>query len=143
MSLQSGTDTPSKRSSRAYARKVRSRAPEGAKFDRSDARTRHARPTETKPFSRIKKSIDSGGLLINLVTTSDSPLDRQGFIQLLLDLWGDRVEGILHTINDDVGERVEAREGQSEVIYGNEVIHEKLHGLTFGISQIFKFLPRE
>ena len=94
-------------------------------------------PPKRKGFFRflvVRKSIDSGGLLINLVTTSDSPLDRQGFIQLLLDLWGDRVEGILHTINDDVGERVEAREGQSEVIYGNEVIHEKLHGLTFGIS---------
>ena len=94
-------------------------------------------PPKRKGFFRffvVRKSVDTGGLLINLVTTSDSPLDRDGFIKLLLDLWGDRVEGILHTINDDVGERVEAREGQSEIIFGNEVIHEKLHGLTFGIS---------
>ena len=56
------------------------------------------------------------------------------FVHLLVDLFGDRVEGVLHTINDDVGERVEAREGTSQVIHGNEVIHETLHGLTFGIS---------
>ena len=92
-------------------------------------------PTEwVLPVFVVRKSAANGGLLFNLVTTSDHPLDREGFVHLLVDLFGDRVEGVLHTINDDVGERVEAREGTSQVIHGNEVIHETLHGLTFGIS---------
>ena len=94
-------------------------------------------PPQRKGFFRffvVRKSAANGGLLFNLVTTSDHPLDREGFVHLLVDLFGDRVEGVLHTINDDVGERVEAREGTSQVIHGNEVIHETLHGLTFGIS---------
>ena len=53
---------------------------------------------------------------------------------LIRGLWGDRVQGILHTLNDDVGERVEAREGQSKVIWGNSTVTEVLHGLSFGIS---------
>ena len=49
-------------------------------------------------------------------------------------LWGDRVKGILHTLNDDKGERVEAREGSSRVIWGDSTVTEVLHGLSFGIS---------
>ena len=49
-------------------------------------------------------------------------------------LWGERVKGILHTINDDKGERVEAREGKSRVIWGESTVTEVLHGLSFGIS---------
>ena len=48
--------------------------------------------------------------------------------------WGDRVKGILHTLNDDKGERVEAREGLSRVIWGDSTVTEVLHGLSFGIS---------
>jgi len=50
------------------------------------------------------------------------------------ELWGDRIEGILHTINDDQGERVEARAGQSKVIFGKEKISEQINGLNFTIS---------
>ena len=57
----------------------------------------------------VRKSYADGGLLVNLVTTSDAPLDTEGFVALVRGLWGDRVQGILHTLNDDVGERVEAR----------------------------------
>jgi 23S rRNA (uracil-5-)-methyltransferase RumA len=61
-------------------------------------------------------------------------LDVDGFVDLIRQLWGDRVQGILHTLNDDVGERVEAREGQCKVIWGNSSVTEVLHGLSFGIS---------
>ena len=44
------------------------------------------------------------------------------------------MQGIIHTINDDKGERVEAREGESSVIWGASAITEMLHGLSFGIS---------
>ena len=61
-------------------------------------------------FLVVRKSYANDGLLVNLVTTSDAPLE-QGFVECIRGLWGDRVKGVLHTLNDDKGERVEAREG--------------------------------
>lgn len=94
-------------------------------------------PPKRKGFYRflvVRKSLHSGGLLVNIVTTSDAEFDHDGFVRLITELWGDRVEGILHTINDDVGERVEARAGNSTVIMGESAVTEVLHGLSFGIS---------
>jgi 23S rRNA (uracil-5-)-methyltransferase RumA len=85
-------------------------------------------------FLVVRKSYADDGLLVNLVTTSDAPLDERGFVDLIRGIWGDRVQGILHTVNDDKGERVEAREGMSRVIWGKSVVTEVLHGLSFGIS---------
>ena len=104
-------------------------------------------PPQRKGFFRflvVRKSYANDGLLVNLVTTSDAPLDTDGFIQCIRELWGERVKGILHTINDDKGERVEAREGQSKVIWGESTVTEVLHGLSFGISMasFFQTNPR-
>ena len=85
-------------------------------------------------FLVVRKSYANDGLLVNLVTTSDAPLDAEGFVECIRGLWGDRVKGILHTLNDDKGERVEAREGLSQVIWGDSTVTEVLHGLSFGIS---------
>ena len=85
-------------------------------------------------FLVVRKSYANDGLLVNLVTTSDAPLDAEGFVECIRGLWGDRVKGILHTLNDDKGERVEAREGLSRVIWGDSTVTEVLHGLSFGIS---------
>ncbi|MBI1268113.1 MAG: 23S rRNA (uracil(1939)-C(5))-methyltransferase RlmD [Cryomorphaceae bacterium] len=87
-------------------------------------------------FFVVRKSFAANKLLINLVTTSDnlSSFDRQGFVDKCLELWGDRVQGILHTINDDRGERVEAREGNSKVVYGELKIKERINDLDFSIS---------
>ena len=82
----------------------------------------------------VRKSHADNGLLVNLVTTSDAPLNVEGFVACIRGLWGDRVKGILHTINDDKGERVEAREGKPRVIWGESTVTEVLHGLSFGIS---------
>jgi 23S rRNA (uracil-5-)-methyltransferase RumA len=40
----------------------------------------------------------------------------------------------LHTINDDKGERVEARAGASTCIYGDPFVTETLHGLNFDVE---------
>ena len=85
-------------------------------------------------FLVVRKSHADNGLLVNLVTTSDAPLDVGGFVGCIRGLWGDRVKGILHTVNDDKGERVEAREGKPRVIWGESTVTEVLHGLSFGIS---------
>ena len=87
-------------------------------------------------FFVIRRSIANNTLLINIVTTSGGEKAFVGseFVEFILGLWGDRVAGILHTINDDIGERVEAREGLSKLIYGVDRITEELHGLKFDIS---------
>jgi len=85
-------------------------------------------------FLVVRKSYADQGLLVNLVTTSDAPLDEDGFVGLIRELWGERVKGILHTVNDDKGERVEARDGLPRVIWGESTVTEVLDGLSFGIS---------
>lgn len=87
-------------------------------------------------FFVVRKSFHSNKLLFNLVTTSDhlDEFDLDGFIATAKELWGDRIQGILHTINDDKGERVEARAGQSKVVYGEEKVSEQINGLNFSIS---------
>ena len=96
-------------------------------------------PPQRRGFFRffvVRRSIAENSLLINLVTTSggEGKFDPNEFVEFMKSLWGERVAGILHTINDDIGERVEARQGNSKLIFGRERITEKLHGLKFDIS---------
>lgn len=87
-------------------------------------------------FLTVRKSRANGGLLFNLVTSSDGieAFDREGFVAWLCNQFGERLVGVLHTINDDRGERVEARAGTSELIFGENHITETLHGLDFQIE---------
>jgi len=87
-------------------------------------------------FLVVRKSIANQGILVNLVTTSDD-LDRfasDAFVLWLRDRFGQRLVGVLHTINDDKGERVEARAGDSKCIYGVPYVTESLHGLEFDVE---------
>ena len=87
-------------------------------------------------FFVVRKSIAEDSLLINIVTTSGGEENflEEEFVDFIRGLWGERVAGILHTVNDDIGDRVEARAGNSKVIFGSERITEILHGLKFDIS---------
>ncbi len=87
-------------------------------------------------FLVVRKSISDQSLLFNLVTSSEGleKFSRDEFVGKMQELFGNRVAGILHSINDNTGERVEAREGISELIYGTNTITESLHGLEFDIS---------
>ena len=87
-------------------------------------------------FLVVRKSFDSDELLFNLVTTSpDLPkFDMDGFAALLKTLFGNRLAGILHTINDEIGDRTLATTGQSRLVYGKDKIVENLLGLNFEIS---------
>lgn len=96
-------------------------------------------PPKRKGFYRffvVRRSLAEDSLLINIVTTSEGEgqFVPEEFVKFIKELWGDRVAGILHTINDDIGERVEARAGASTLIFGRERITETLHGLKFDIS---------
>ena len=88
-------------------------------------------------FLVVRKSFAHDQLLVNLVTSSAGldAFDLAGFEDQIRHLFGpQRVAGILHTINDDTGERVEARAGTTRVLSGEERITEVLHGLSFDIS---------
>ncbi len=84
----------------------------------------------------VRKSYKTDELLFNLVTTSpDLPkFDLNKFANFLVDLFGDRVAGLLHTINDETGDRTIATSGSIDLVYGKDKIVEELLGLNFEIS---------
>jgi 23S rRNA (uracil-5-)-methyltransferase RumA len=97
-------------------------------------------------FLVVRKSFAEDKLLVQLVTTS-AGLDRfdlPGFVDCVRGLWGDRVAGVIHTVNDDTGERVEARDGQHRPVWGSDHIVERLGGLSFSIQMgsFFQTNPR-
>ena len=84
----------------------------------------------------IRKSFSENRLLINLVTSSESldSFDREGFVNKAVSIFGDRVAGIQHTINDDVADRAKIENGENKLLFGDPVITEEIHGLKFEIS---------
>ena len=84
----------------------------------------------------VRKSYKTNELLFNLVTTSAGlpEFDLQKFSAFLVELFGERVAGFLHTINDEVGDRTLASTGSINLIYGKDKIVENLLDLNFEIS---------
>lgn len=84
----------------------------------------------------VRKSYHSNKLLFNLVTTSyDLPkFDLNKFAEYLVHLFGQRVAGFLHTLNDEIGDRTIATSGSINLVYGEDKIVENLLGLKFEIS---------
>jgi len=87
-------------------------------------------------FLTVRKSFYKNQLLINLVTSSShlEAFDRKGFVKLLTDLFGNRIAGIIHTLNDDIGDRVQPLQGASQLVYGENFITERILGLDFEIK---------
>ncbi|CAA0243237.1 23S rRNA (uracil(1939)-C(5))-methyltransferase RlmD [Tenacibaculum maritimum] len=84
----------------------------------------------------VRKSYKTDQLLFNLVTTSYdlSKFDLPAFATLLKDLFRSRFAGLLHTINDEIGDRTIATSGSIQLIDGKDKIVEELLGLNFEIS---------
>ncbi|MCA0131670.1 23S rRNA (uracil(1939)-C(5))-methyltransferase RlmD [Winogradskyella alexanderae] len=84
----------------------------------------------------VRKSYKTNRLLFNLVTTTHSlaQFDLDNFANYLVDLFGNRVAGFLHTINDEIGDRTIATTGSVNLVYGDDKIVEELCGLNFEIS---------
>ena len=84
----------------------------------------------------VRKSYKTNKLLFNLVTTSHdlSHFDLNQFAQFLVALFGERFAGLLHTINDEVGDRTIATSGSISLVHGKDKIIEELLGLNFEIS---------
>ncbi|MGJ8744139.1 23S rRNA (uracil(1939)-C(5))-methyltransferase RlmD [Polaribacter sp.] len=84
----------------------------------------------------VRKSFKTDELLCNLVTTSPEleNFDLQKFADFLKGIFGDRLAGLLHTINDETGDRTIATAGSLDLVYGKDKIVEELLGLNFEIS---------
>ncbi len=88
-------------------------------------------------FLVVRKTVlKADKLLFNLVTTSKDldTFDMDGFVALFKKLFGNRLAGIIHTINDETGDRTLSNTGSSVVVYGQEKVVETLLGLDFEIS---------
>jgi 23S rRNA (uracil1939-C5)-methyltransferase len=84
----------------------------------------------------VRKSFKTNELLCNLVTTSPEldTFDLQKFANFLKEIFGDRLAGLLHTINDETGDRTIATAGSIDLVFGKDKIVEELLGLDFEIS---------
>ena len=90
----------------------------------------------------VRKSFKTNELLCNLVTTSEAldQFDLQKFATFLKGIFGERLAGLLHTINDEIGDRTLATSGDINLVYGEEKIVEELLGLNFEIIVADNFL---
>ncbi len=95
-------------------------------------------PRKTGFFRHIvvRKSFASNQLLVHLVTSSEGlkKFDLNGFKDKILSLFGNRIAGLQHTVNDNVADRAKIENGNTTLLHGEDVIIEKLLGLSFEIS---------
>jgi 23S rRNA (uracil1939-C5)-methyltransferase len=86
----------------------------------------------------VRKSIATNELLFDLVTTTTDieNFDANGFAEMLQQLLGDRFAGLIHSTNDDIGDRSRSSggNGTAKLIAGKEVITEKILDLEFEMS---------
>ncbi len=84
----------------------------------------------------VRKSFSQDQLLINLVTSSVGleHFDRNSFKNYMVELLGNRLAGLQHTINDDVADRAKIENGNNQLLHGEPVVLEELLGLNFEIS---------
>ena len=89
----------------------------------------------------VRKAFATGEILIDLVTTSQQPVDTICTEISLLDDWKEallnlklkgEIAGILHTVNDGVADTV--ANDMTEVLYGREYFNETVLGLSFKIT---------
>jgi 23S rRNA (uracil1939-C5)-methyltransferase len=84
----------------------------------------------------VRKSFHEDRLLLNLVTSSEGQdqFDVNAFAAFLKEQFGERIAGLRHTINDNVADRAKIENGNTDLIFGDSVIIEKLLDLEFEIS---------
>lgn len=81
----------------------------------------------------MRRSVKTGDILINLVTTTQSRLDESEFVNMILTQKIDgKVVGILHTLNDNLADVVQSDE--TKTLYGQDYFYEYLYNMRFKIS---------
>ena len=92
----------------------------------------------------VRKAKKTGEILLALVTSTQSVVSLDGYVDRLLELQnGDKpaltgkLVGILHTKNDSLADVVQSDE--TEILYGRDYFYEELLELKFKISQFSFF----
>ena len=94
----------------------------------------------------VRKSYQENKLLIELVTSSEelNKFNSISFVNKILELHDGRISGIIHTVNDNISDRIDYDNVNSKIIYGNNIINEKILDLNFEIymSSFFQTNPK-
>lgn len=81
----------------------------------------------------VRKGINTGELLVNIVTTTQDEFDMTEFVEIIKSqTYKGELTGVIHTINNSLSDTVQADE--IKVLYGREYIYENLLGLKFKIN---------
>jgi 23S rRNA (uracil-5-)-methyltransferase RumA len=81
----------------------------------------------------VRKGLNTGEMLINLVTSSQVKFNLDEYVNKILDLDIEgKIVGILHTINDGLADVVKC--DKLNILYGRDYLYESLLGLRFKIS---------
>ena len=81
----------------------------------------------------MRRSVKTGDILINLVTTTQSRLDESEFVNMILSQKIDgKVVGILHTLNDNLADVVQSDE--TKITLRTRLFYEYLYNMRFKIS---------
>ncbi len=84
---------------------------------------------------KLRKGVNTGEILINLITTSQRDPDLSDLVNKLKNLeYKDELIGIIHTINDDFADAVKVDEVRT--YYGRNFFYEKLLDYKFKISPL-------
>lgn len=81
----------------------------------------------------VRKGIQTGEILVELVTSSMGSLDSEDFVQTLrsLELTG-QLQSILHTVNDSMADVVQS--DATGILYGSDSIYDMINDLRFQIT---------
>ena len=86
----------------------------------------------------IRKGERTGELLINIVTSSESEFDEENWLHGILSLeLNNEIVGIMHTINDNVADKVTCEEFR--LLYGREYYMEEIFDLKFKVHEFSFF----
>ena len=81
----------------------------------------------------IRHGVRTNELLINIVTSSFSEFDEEGYCNLLLSTkLNSKIIGILHTINDNIADALKVDDFR--VLYGRDHYFEEVLGLKFKVG---------
>ena len=84
---------------------------------------------------KLRKGINTGEILINLITNSKRSPDLSDLVAEIKELnFKDELVGFLHTVNDDFADAVKA--DQVNTLYGRDHFYEKLLDYKFKISPL-------
>ena len=80
--------------------------------------------------------IKNNNFLIELITSSTNikKFNTENFVKKILSIHQNQIHGIIHTINDNISDRVDYSKTQSNILFGCQKIEEEILGLNFEVS---------